>query len=690
MAHVGVLEWLEEHRIPVDVIAGTSIGGLIGGGYATGRSAADVRALIASIDWDAMFRGEVAYPLKAFRRKQDRREFPVGLEFGVRDGLRLAPGLDPGHEIGLFLSRLALPYRRPLHFDDLPIPFRAVATDLEAAVPHALDEGSLAGALRATMGIPGIFAPIVLDGRLLADGGLLNNVPADVARAMGADIVIAVDVGQPLARREALTSLVAVANQAIAVMRAPRTLAVLDQHADHVIAPAVEDVRSDAWRDFDQLRQQGYDGAAAAGVALRELSLSPDDWARYLQARQRRRVAPPVDDLAFVRVEGVEAAAADSVQAYLSATDAETTLTWAALEDRLTTVAGLGRYGSLGYDLVESGGQAGAAVVVREKPHGPPFLNVAIALENQGEAVALRLATRLTAYDIGVRDAEARVDLELGTDLGAQAEYFLPVARSPWFVAPRLTVRRATKPFGVDGDPFASYRVQRARVGLDVGVTLGTRGELRVGYTAGTLDAEAREVGGRPGLPRVRGGEREARLRWVYDGHDDWVAPHRGTRLVSELVWLHTAPGQPHALGQGTSRGSTFIPAGDLGRAFVAFGAATSFGDTPSPFYQFTLGGPFRLGAFDRDQFRGAHSGYLGAGYLREVGRLPDLLGGAIDLGAWVESGSAFERRQDAVTHSNLSGGVLVDTVLGALLVSGSVGNDGSTALHIALGRPFW
>jgi NTE family protein len=201
-----VLEWLEEHRIPVDFIAGTSIGGLVGGGYATGRSAAEVRALIETIDWDAMFRGEVAYRLKAFRRKEDRREFPVGLEFGVRDGLRLAPGLDPGHEVGLFLSRLALPYTAPLSFDDLPIPFRAVATDLEAAVPVALDRGSLAGALRATMAIPGIFAPIALGDRFLADGVLLNNVPADVARAMGADIVIAVDVGEPLGPREALTS----------------------------------------------------------------------------------------------------------------------------------------------------------------------------------------------------------------------------------------------------------------------------------------------------------------------------------------------------------------------------------------------------------------------------------------------------------------------------------------------------
>ena len=531
LAHVGVLEWLEEHRIPVDFIAGTSIGGLVGGGYATGRSAAEVRALIETIDWDAMFRGEVAYRLKAFRRKEDRREFPVGLEFGVRDGLRLAPGLDPGHEVGLFLSRLALPYTAPLSFDDLPIPFRAVATDLEAAVPVALDRGSLAGALRATMAIPGIFAPIALGDRFLADGVLLNNVPADVARAMGADIVIAVDVGEPLGRREALTSLVAVANQAIAVMMAPRTLAVLDQYADHVIAPAVEQVPSDAWRDFDHIRQQGYDGAAAASTALADLALSPEDWARHLAARDRRRLATPVDGLAFVRVEGVDAEVAADVARYLSTADGDAPLTLASLEDRLTTVAGSGRYGSLGYDLVESDGQTGASVVVREKPHGPPFLNVALALENRGEAIAFRFATRLTAYDLWVRDAEARVDLELGTDLGVEAEYLVRLARLPWFVAPRLALRRVTRPFALGRDSFANYRTRRALVGADVGVTLGTTSEVRVGYSVGSLDAQGRPVGAP--VPRLHGREHGARLRWVYDGHDDWIARRIGALASS-------------------------------------------------------------------------------------------------------------------------------------------------------------
>ena len=428
LAHVGVLEWLEEHRIPVDLIAGTSIGGLIGGGYATGRSAAEVRTLIEGIDWDAMFRGEVDYALKTFRRKEDRRDFPVRLDLGLRDGLRLAPGLDPGHEVELFLSRLAVPYTAPMCFDDLPIPFRAVATDLEAASVEALAEGSLGTALRATMAIPGIFQPIERDDLLLTDGGLLNNVPADVTRTMGADVVIAVDVSAPLESREALSSLVAVANQAIGVMMVQRTRAVLETNADHVITPALEDIGADGWREFETIRARGYAAADAVAGSLAAFSLAPADWARHLEARRRRRSTTSVE-LTFVRVDGVGTdIAADIVRRLEPAIGGP--LDPEGLERWLTMLAGAGRYGSLGYDLA--------------------------------------------------------------------------------------------------------------------------------------------------------------------------------------------------------------------------------------------------------------------AGYLRRVGRLPDLLGGPIYLGAWLESGSAFETPRDAVVHSDLSGGVLVETLMGALLVSGSIGDDGSSAFYVALGRPFW
>src|SRR5262245_59489098 len=194
IAHVGVIRWLEEHRIPIDFAAGTSMGGLIGGGFATGMDAADLERMLASIDWDTMF-GASTFPFRNIRRKADARAYPSRLEFGLKGGLVPPPSLDRGEQVERLLGRITAPYFDVGQFDHLPTPFRAVAVDLIRAEQVVLDHGSLAQALRATMSMPLIFPPVELDGRILVDGGVMNNVPADVVKAMGADRVIAINVG---------------------------------------------------------------------------------------------------------------------------------------------------------------------------------------------------------------------------------------------------------------------------------------------------------------------------------------------------------------------------------------------------------------------------------------------------------------------------------------------------------------
>ena len=634
LAHVGVLEWLEEHRIPVDAIAGTSMGGLVGGGYATGRSAAEVRAMVEGIDWDRMFRGEVDYAQKSFRRKEDRRAYPVRPEFGLRGGLRLAPGLDPGHEVELFLSRVALPHAAPLAFDDLPIPFRAIATDLEKAAVAELGSGSLASALRATMAIPGVFPPVERDGLLLVDGALLNNVPADVVRQMGVDVVIAVDVAEPLMKREELQSLVSVANQALGVMMAERTRSVLGRHADHVIKPALDDVSTVDFREFDTIRALGYAAAAAAGDALAHLALSTVDWDQYLKARRARKASSPVEPR-FVRVQGVNDREVDDIAHAVKpilgkALDPE------ELDLRLSRLAGRGRYGSLGYDLLRDGDRTGIGIRARNKPHGPPFLNLALEAENRADDLEFAVGTRLTVLDAGTRDAEFRFDLALGPDAGAVVEYYLPVSGSSWFLVSSLDANSRRQGVAVDGDRTTSYRTSRVRAGTDLGLSFGSRSELRVGYEFGTVDFRALDgpLGAATGLPDGTGGvEHGVRVRWVYDGHDHWLVPRRGTRFETEARWLATAPEHPAGFAQARFKSNTFFQAGQGGRVFVALAGSTASDDRLTPLYLPTLGGPFRLGAFDRDQFQGVSTVYTGAGYLHQLGRLPDLIGGPIHAG---------------------------------------------------------
>src|SRR5215471_5468366 len=288
LAHIGVLEWLEQHRIPVDYIAGTSMGGLIGGLYATGMRPEDISRLTSTLDWDKLLSGPPSYNELSFRRKEDRRAYPSILEFGWRNGLQLPLAINPAHYIGLLLDRLTLPYSTVSSFDDLPIPFHSVATDMIAAQPVVLKDGSLAQALSATMAVPGIFTPVEIDGKVLADGGLLDNIPSDVVQAMGANVIIAVNVGTPLGTREDLQALPGILSQVISVTTIGNERRSL-QLADIVITPELDGFTSFDFRDRTVIEQRGYMGAAQHAPELEGLSLDAQSWQQYVEYRKTSR-----------------------------------------------------------------------------------------------------------------------------------------------------------------------------------------------------------------------------------------------------------------------------------------------------------------------------------------------------------------------------------------------------------------
>src|SRR5271170_6469466 len=224
LAHIGVITWMEEHRIPVSYVAGTSMGGLVGGIYATGRSPAEVRELINGINWDQVLSGAIPYRDLSFRRKEDAHQVPGDLEFGLRDGLRFPSGFNTGQEVNLVLDRVALPYSEIQSFNDLPIPFACVATDLISGKPHVFRNGPLALALRSTMSLPGIFTPVRSGDHIYADGGLLDNLPIGVAKEMGADLVLGVHLEGASFNPEKPLSSFAVLGRSISVIIAANEL----------------------------------------------------------------------------------------------------------------------------------------------------------------------------------------------------------------------------------------------------------------------------------------------------------------------------------------------------------------------------------------------------------------------------------------------------------------------------------
>jgi NTE family protein len=701
IAHVGVLEWFEEHHIPIDYIVGTSMGGLVAGAYASGMTPAEIKQLMKDADWDLMFLSDSPYRFKTFRRKQDKREFPSQLEFGLKHGVTLPGALNPGQQVALLLDRISLPYGDLKSFDDLPTPFRAVATDLRKGDVVVLNRPPLSRAMRATMSIPGVFAPVNWDDWLLVDGGVLNNVPADVAKALGADIVIAVNVGADAGDEKQQTqSLLSLLGKTIDTMMTTSTRRSLEA-ATLVIDPDLKGLSSTSWRQADDLAKRGYDASAAVESKLQPYALSPEAHAAFQAARQSRRkttVAVPTQ-ITFAPIGAPISPRVEAEIRRALAPELNHPVEPAKLAERILRVTGEDRFEYLTYDVVSTPRPGTLQLGIRQKEYGPPFLMVGLDINNiDSSNFAMNLSGRILHYGLLGVGSETRVDMVLGTNQHFGAEIVKPIFSTPIFVAPRAYFDRRGRNQYLDDVFVAEYRIKRTGVGIDVGTDFGRDAELRLGYDV--TDFRGRRRIGSPALPEVDGVERFAHLDFILDTQTSPLVPTRGLRLRSTLRRYFAAP-TPTGLPAGTTlespqdftsgevRASWFKRVrGRTDRLFLIGEGGSSFGDEPLV-DDFALGGPLRLGSFNNDQLRGANYVLGGGGYLRGVGRMPDVLGGSIFLGAWVEAGSAFDRWDAKDWKSDITGGAILETLLGPVFVGGSVGFEGGGRFYIALGPLF-
>jgi NTE family protein len=663
------------------------MGGLVGGLYATGMSAEEIRKLVSTLDWDKLLSSSPSYNELSFRRKEDRRAYPTAFEFGWRDGLRLPQAINPGHYVGLLLDRLTLPYSMVSSFDDLPTPFRCVATDMIAAQPVVLKDGSLAQALRATMAIPGIFTPVEIGGKVLADGGLLNNIPSDVVHAMGADRIIAVNVGTPLGTREALQTLPGVLGQVISLSTIENERRGLGL-ADTVITPELSGYTLFDFRDSATMQQRGYMGAAQHAAELEALSLDEQSWQQYLadrNSRRRTRVPVPVG----IVVTGVSEDRAGAIREKL-AKDIGHPIDPDSLDRQLSDIRGSGRYESLGYDLVQIAGQPWLRILVREKSYGPPFIIPIVQIQSRDTAdVTFSAGFRLTNYGVAGRNSELRLDAIFGSNNLFAVEYYRPLGGAGLFVAPRAFYSSDRTDLYQDSVRVAQYLVRQGGGAVDAGVIFGRTAQLRIGYQLGLQNGQA-NVGASAEVPNVEGTLSAASARFVYAGQNGVVAPTHGVRTVASLFWYFRSPGAPEAYPQAEADASSFHAIGSKGALFLYGAGGTSFNNQPGPIQQFTLGGPLRLSAYGLAQFRGSNYGLVAGGYRRRLGSFPTLIGGRIYGAVWYEGGSAFFRRSDLKYRDDVAGAVVVDTLLGPLTIGGAWGKGGTGKIFFSLGRFFW
>ena len=686
LAHVGVLKWLEEHRIPVDVIAGTSMGSVIGGIYASGESPLQIETLIRNIHWNEVLRGVTPYRDLSFRRKEDRRDYPNAFEFGLKHGAQFPSGFNSGQQVGLILDRVGLPYSEMKSFDDLPIPFRCVATDLVSEKPYVFDDGSLAEAMRSSMSIPAFFSPVRDGSHLFVDGGLLDNLPVDIAQQMGADIVIAVHLKTaPLNPNTALSS-VGVLEHSASVSIAVNELRSMEK-ADILLTADLQRFETTDYTLFQQIEAEGYTAAQAKSALLIRLQVDETEWKGIVAGRNAKRRPVPVPE--FVEVAGARGDVLKGLEHDLAGLNGEP-VDPREIDKKMMEISGLGRFASAGYREAVRDGQPGLAIKANEKDYAPPTVHPAFVIDGSDyKNVLFEVGGRITFLDLGGFGSEWRNDLIAGTEYGLKTEYFHPfTADTGWFVSLHGTAD--SSPFFVyqrdklEGD----YRNRLMGAGVDLGYTFGRGGELRVGYESGYQ--KINEDIGTPVAPEVHGRYGVTSMRYRLERFDDPVIPRRGARLESTFKFYDTAPGTRDVvpteelklgIAERTSQKSSLL--------FFASGG-TSFSTKDTGFPPFSLGGPLRLSAYGMNELLTNQYFLLQPALLYRLREISPLLKQNIYLLTMYEAGKAYgQPTGDAKVAQDATIGVLFQTVFGPMFFGGSLGDSEHRKFFFKVGRFF-
>jgi NTE family protein len=690
-AHIGVLKELERQRVPIDAIAGTSMGAIVGGLYAIGKSPEELEELVTTLDWVASMRDTPSREHLSFRRKLDDEQYPVPAELGVsRQGLKLPMGAVQGQRLSLLLRELTIDASHINDFDNLPIPFRAVATDIETGAAHVLGAGDLAQAIRASMSVPAIFAPAEIDGHLYVDGGIASNLPIEVMQAMDVDIIIAVDVEFPLYPADELVSAVKITEQMVTILMRRETLRQIDRLGDDdiLIRPALGTFDSGAFERTRETIEPGKQAALAVADRLAGIALDEAAFAEHLAARDNP--APIDKELAFVRVEDDGPVSARMLEAHLDVAPGDRVDT-EQLSAAAQNLYGLNLHEQVSYRLAEENGVTGVIFDARSKSYGPNILKFAVSLENDFEGSgSFNLGTRLRRIAINSRGAEWLTDLQLGTDPELVSEFYQPFrAGSAPFIAPRIELRQRNLKTFDDGDAIARYRISESAAALDLGASIGSIGEFRVGAYRGF--GKARVKVGDDSVPNVEFDTGGVLARLRFDTRDNAQFPRSGIR--ADMIWNASMP----SLGA-DSRYDTaeveFENTWSRGDNSLQFGAvfATTLDAQDAIQDLFTLGGFLRLSGFERAEISGPHAALARLVYYRKVS---ESTGGVFDvpiyLGASLETGNTWDDRGDISFNSSLvNGGVFAgfDTPIGPVYLGAGLAEGGHSNYYLFFGTP--
>jgi NTE family protein len=698
-AHVGVIEVMEELHVPVDFIVGTSMGAIIGGMYASGLSPEEMREKLAEIDWEESFNDDPPRRNIPFRQKQDDDRSLFKPEFGFgKDGANSPRGLVAGQKLNFILAALLLHTTSVQDFDELPIPFRAIAVDLNSGEVVVQDRGSLPTAIRASMAYPVFFTPVEVGDQLLVDGGVLRNMPVDVAIEMGADRMIAIDVGSPFSGGSETHSAFKVARRTLSVMtrEGRKEQEEMLREQDLLIVPDLEGVT--AFEDFTAVGtaiERGVDAARANAEALEQFAVDEETFAEYIG---RHRAGRKMGRVTIDRVEvtGLERISPKRVKRRLESQPG-TEVDVDTLQRDLEEVYRIGELEQVGFDLRRTDGETVLVIEASEKSWGPWFYRLGASalatFDGRGDFTANVLVRRPNINRLG---GEWKTFLSIGSLDKIDTDFYQPLEYTgSFFVSPRAYFAEDADERIFLGGLETVVESRRREWGLDIGTKLFSVGELRVGALQGRSEIDPRTIDVDP-IDADTGGWR---MLFNFDGLDNANFPRRGTSALLELYLSRRSMGADLnydrlfvSLGHAWKMGNwTQIASADYGTDL----------DSGLPAYDwFRLGGFLNLSGLRLGEVAGPEMGQLRLITYRKTGKIPSLFGGDLYLGASLEAGNAWFPEIStsagsyggaALNDLRYAGSVFagVDTLFGPLYLAYGISESSRSEWYLFLGRIF-
>jgi NTE family protein len=533
MAHVGVLKALEEKNIPIDYIAGTSMGSIVGGLYATGMSPEDLEWAIQSVDWDNALNPANKRKLKTYRQKQEEKDYFADIEIGIsKEGAKSGSGLVGDHKVMLELQRLVGSFNEQ-NFNHFPIPFRAVTTDLNAGEPYVIDHGDLAMAMRASMAVPLVFGPVKHHDRMLVDGGMLNNLPVDVLKAMGADIVIAVNISSPLAKVNEQSSVLALTYQSVDVVLVQNTMRSL-KLADIVIQPELKGIDASMFNKAEEMFNDGYLSTYKLSKELEPLRLSEYDYITHLESRNflPRDIPSRIRFVSFIGNERTATERLNSRAVKLIGQEFNPQLVQNFVDQIVSSEEDIQ---VITYSVESKDNQKGIAFKVKEKKWGPDYLKFGLKVADDFDSnTRISLLVRHHRYNINTKGGHWVNDLSIGSVLGWQSELYQPLNfENRFFATANIDTIKDTRRFYEGIDAIGEYDHKKLGIGINVGFNPSVNSQLRAGlwYKDESVVSVINDIDFETAINRTAG----LLVNYGYDTLEKTIAPRFGYDIKTEL-----------------------------------------------------------------------------------------------------------------------------------------------------------